>query len=61
MFAPFRFKVLFYAALGLAIGLVAHHAQSPHLAMVNQWGVMAFVSMGASLGCLLSDPSGRRS
>jgi len=49
---------LFSAALGLALGLVAHHLQSPHLAMMNDWGVVAFTSMGASLGCLLCEPAG---
>ena len=53
-----RLPVLFSAALGLALGLVAHHLQSPHLAMMNDWGVVAFTSMGASLGCLLCEPAG---
>ena len=61
MSAPFQFKVLFYAALGLAIGVVAHQTQSSYLAMMNHWGVIAFASMGASLGCLLCDPKGRQS
>jgi hypothetical protein len=51
-----RFTVLLFAVAGLAIGLVAHRLQSPHLTMMNHWGVIAFASMGASLGCLLCEP-----
>ncbi|HWB08591.1 MAG TPA: hypothetical protein VG826_05180 [Pirellulales bacterium] len=53
-----RLSILLSAALGLALGLIAHHLQSPHLTMMNHWGIVAFTSMGASLGCLLCESPG---
>lgn len=47
--------VLSCAAAGLLIGLVMQTVQSPHLPMMNSFGVLAFVSMGASLGCLVCE------
>lgn len=44
------------AALGLVLGLLAHQLQSPHLPMMNYCGVLAFASLGASLGCLVCEP-----
>ncbi len=53
----FRLLVLLSAALGLVLGLIAHRLQSPQLVMMNHWGIVAFTSMGASLGCLLCEPA----
>jgi hypothetical protein len=50
-----RLPVFLSAALGLVLGVIAHRLQSPHLTMMNHWGVVAFASMGASLGCLLCE------
>jgi hypothetical protein len=49
--------VVLSAALGLVLGLIAHRLQSPQLVMMNHWGIVAFTSMGASLGCLLCEPA----
>lgn len=48
-----RFHVLMCAAGGLVFGLLAYQMQSPHVPMMNSCGVLAFASMGASLGCLV--------
>lgn len=47
--------VLSCATAGLLIGLVMQTFQSPHLPMMNSFGVVAFFSMGASLGCLVCE------
>lgn len=52
MFSRTSRLVLSCAAAGLLIGLAMHTFQSPHLPMMNSFGILAFVSMGASLGCL---------
>jgi hypothetical protein len=49
-------KVWLFALSGLALGVVFYRTQSPYMQMMNQWGVVAFASMGASLGCLICDP-----
>lgn len=51
-----RFEVLLFALSGLLLGLILYRTQSASLQMMNQWGIVAFVSMGASLGCLVCDP-----
>ena len=55
-----RLKIFLCAVVGLLLGLLAYRMQSPHLPMMNYCGVLAFVSMGASLGCLVSDPVNTR-
>ena len=54
------FTVFLFAAAGLLLGLVMHRMQAPHLPMMNYCGVLAFASMGASLGCLVCDPAKNR-
>ncbi|HVX13890.1 MAG TPA: hypothetical protein VHC22_22090 [Pirellulales bacterium] len=56
----FGWKVFFCAAAGLMLGLLVYRTQSPHLPMMNSCGVLAFLSMGASLGCLVSEPAAPR-
>jgi hypothetical protein len=55
-----RFHILLCAVGGLLLGLLAYQCQSPHLPMMNSCGVLAFVSMGASLGCLISRDGNNR-
>lgn len=54
-----RWTIFLCAAAGLLLGLVLYRTQSPHLPMMNSCGVLAFLSMGASLGCLASEPAKR--
>lgn len=51
-----RFYVALGTLLGLAVGLVAYRCQGTHPAMMNQFGIVAFASLGTSLGCLLAEP-----
>ena len=55
-----KFKIFLCATAGLLLGLIALRMQSPHVPMMNDFGVLAFASMGASLGCLTCNPSGKR-
>jgi hypothetical protein len=55
-----RTMILMCAAAGLLLGLLAYQTQSPHLPMMNYCGVLAFASMGASVGCLFSQPANDR-
>ena len=48
--------VILCSAAGLVLGLLAYRLQTPHLISMNYCGVMAFASMGASLGCLMCEP-----
>lgn len=52
-----RWSIALGAILGLTLGLAAYHLQSGHVAIMNPFGVVAFVSLGASLGCLLAEPA----
>jgi hypothetical protein len=52
-----RLNVFLCAAAGLLLGLLLYRNQSPHVPMMNSCGVLAFLSMGASLGCLVSEPA----
>ncbi|HEX7449779.1 MAG TPA: hypothetical protein VF306_19625 [Pirellulales bacterium] len=52
-----RWSIAFGAIFGLIMGLAAYHLQNGHVAMMNQVGVVAFVSLGASVGCLLAEPA----
>ncbi|HVA46773.1 MAG TPA: hypothetical protein VNH11_10450 [Pirellulales bacterium] len=56
MFSRNGLLVVLFAASGLLLGLVVYRLQSPHLPMMNYFGVIAFASMGASLGCLVCEP-----
>jgi hypothetical protein len=56
MFSRTGVFVGLFAAGGLLLGLVMYRLQSPHLPMMNCFGVIAFASMGASLGCLVCGP-----
>lgn len=55
-----RFSIALGTLLGLAVGLAAYHLQGTHPAMMNQFGVVAFASLGTSLGCLLAEPAQER-
>lgn len=56
-----RFYVALGTLLGLAAGVAAYRLQGMHPAMMNQFGIVAFASLGTSLGCLLAEPAqGRR-
>jgi hypothetical protein len=55
-----RFTIFLCAAVGLLLGLMVYRTQSPHLPTMNSCGVLAFLSMGASLGCLVSMPAKNR-
>jgi hypothetical protein len=52
-----RLNVFLCTAAGLLLGLLLYRTQSPYLPMMNACGVLAFLSMGASLGCLASEPA----
>lgn len=52
-----RWSIALGAIFGLTLGLAAYHLQSAHVAIMNPFGVVAFVSLGASLGCLLAEPA----
>jgi uncharacterized membrane protein YccC len=55
-----RFYVFLGTLAGLAFGLAAYRLQGTHPAMMNQFGIVAFASLGTSLGCLLAEPAERR-
>ncbi|MGH7194633.1 MAG: hypothetical protein ACREJM_14035 [Candidatus Saccharimonadales bacterium] len=52
-----RWSITVGAMSGLVMGLAAYHLQNGHVATMNLFGVVAFVSLGASLGCLLAEPA----
>lgn len=52
-----RWSIALGALGGLILGLAAYHLQNQHLAIMNQFGVVAFVSLGTSVGFLLADPA----
>lgn len=55
-----RWTIFLCAAAGLLLGLLLYGTQSPRVPMMNYCGVLAFLSMGASLGCLASEPVKKR-
>ncbi|HET6881906.1 MAG TPA: hypothetical protein VFI31_17200 [Pirellulales bacterium] len=55
-----RLTIFLSAAVGLLLGLLVYRTQSAHLPMMNSCGILAFLSMGASLGCLVSQPANKR-
>lgn len=52
-----RFFVALGTLLGLAVGIVTYRLQGTHPAIMNQFGIVAFASLGTSLGCLLAEPA----
>ena len=52
-----RWSIAVGALAGLFLGLAAYFLQNQHLAMMNPFGVVAFVSLGTSVGFLLADPA----
>ena len=52
-----RWSIAVGAMFGLAMGLAAYHLQNAHVATMNLFGVVAFVSLGTSVGCLLAEPT----
>lgn len=52
-----RWSIALGAFLGLILGLAAYHLQNEHVAAMNQFGIVAFVSLGTSVGFLLAEPA----
>jgi hypothetical protein len=52
--------VILLAFIGLMVGLVLFVSQSPTFEAMNPLGLVAFSSLGASVGCLIADRAENR-
>lgn len=54
---PHHQTILLLSAIGLLVGMLCFVMQSGFAGGMNPLGLVAFGSLGASLGCLIADPN----